>query len=77
MGRYLVGAWTRESRCYGMVAADLGDTKPPPRADTLLSLRQIKAVVAYVQATYQGKEMTLEACIRYFSPTWPGCDVYR
>ena len=77
MPHYLATAWSKERPCYGMVAAELSPDRRPPRPDRTLRPSQIEAVVTYVQEVYQGKGMTLEYCIKYYSPTSRACDRYR
>ena len=77
MPQYLATAWTEARPCYGMTAADQSPQRRPPRPDRTLRPGQIEAVVTYVREVYQGKEMTLDTCIKYYSPTSRACNRYR
>lgn len=77
MPQYLATAWSETRPCYGKTAANSSPDKRPPRPDRQLLPDQIEAVVAFVQEVYQGKEMTLENCVKYYSPTSQSCDRYR
>jgi hypothetical protein len=64
-----------DDRCYGLVAADLGDTKPPvgkPMSDT-----EADDIVAFIIQDIQGKpeRPSLEECQRYYGKK-PLCNMY-
>ena len=77
MPQYLATAWTQGRPCYGQVAEDLLPKRLPPRPYQILRPSQIEAVVTYVQEVYQGKGMTLDTCVKYYSPTSRSCERYR
>ncbi len=75
--QYLAVAWTEEFPCYGKTVADAAPDRRPPRASPQLLPSEIEAVVTYVRQVYQGKEMTLDLCIKYNGPRSRACDRYR
>lgn len=77
MPQYLAIAWSETHPCYGKTAADLSPDRRPPLPYRQLLPSQIEAVVTYVQEVYQGKEMTLEICVKYNGPKSQSCDRYR
>ncbi len=77
MPQYRGDAWTASYRCWGKVTADMPADQRPLRAPSLmLSPAQIELVVDYVQAVYQGKEMTWDWCSRYFDDFQRICEVW-
>jgi hypothetical protein len=59
-------AWTPMLRCYGKTRADLGPGEELPAIQITLTEGQLQTVTTFVQAFYQGKEMTKAKCLRYF-----------
>jgi mono/diheme cytochrome c family protein len=67
-------AWTPERPCWGKTEADIPAEKRPPPWGVPLYPDEIEAVVGWVQLALQGKEMSLEHCLRYYGPESRGCD---
>lgn len=74
---YLPEAWTPAHPCSGRIAADVPPEEVPPLAPRPLTMAQIEAVVAYVEATYLNGGMTLAQCMKYFGERSKGCDLFR
>jgi hypothetical protein len=70
-------AWTHEYPCYGKTEADLPGELRPPLWEIELYPEEVEAVVDWVMMAYQGKELSLELCLRYFGPESRGCDLLR
>ena len=85
MPRFYGDAWTNAYKCYGKTAAEdalaasaAGPPKRPPQPGMRqLAPREIEAVVAYVQAVYQGKSMSLDWCLKWYGTSSKGCDNWR
>lgn len=76
--RFAASAWTAQRPCYGKVAVALDPSQRAPQPPfTSLSQTQIDALATLVRSVYQGRQMTLENCIRYFGPTSRACDLFR
>lgn len=77
MPQYRGDAWTAEHPCWGNLAADIPSAERPLRASRTLAPREIELVVDYIQAVYQGKEMTWDWCRKYFEDFQRACEVWR
>ncbi|MBM3507789.1 MAG: cytochrome c [Alphaproteobacteria bacterium] len=78
MPQYLQKAWTPERPCYGgKTLATVAESERPFLAKQPLTEAQIAAVVAFVQAFYQGSPMNLEKCARYWGDRSPACGIFR
>jgi mono/diheme cytochrome c family protein len=64
-----------DDRCYGMVAADLGNTKPPKGKP--MTPEQADDIAAFIIQDIQGKptKPSLEECQRYYGKK-PLCNMY-
>ena len=75
---YRGDAWTREHPCFGKTRAEMPYEEMPVQGERLLSRGEIEAVVAFVQAVYQGTGqgtgMNRAACLKYFSTSPRACD---
>lgn len=66
-----------DGRCFGLTAADLGDSKPR-RAPQTLREAEIEAVSDYLFARVVGRgEITLAECEEFFSPGSRQCVSYK
>ena len=77
MPQYRGDAWTADSPCWGKTTADMAPGERPLRAANSLAPREIETVVDYIQAVYQGKEMTWDWCRKYFDDFQRICEVWR
>lgn len=77
MPQYRGDAWTAAAPCWGKTAADIPAAERPLRAFNTLAPREIEIVVDYIQAVYQGKEMTWDWCRKYFDDFERICEVWR
>ncbi len=75
MPMYRGEAWTRERPCWGQVAADIkAPLQKPLWGYRMLSYDEINAVVAYIQAVYQGNGMSRDWCRKFFPGTPRACE---
>lgn len=77
MPNHLRGSYTAEHPCYGLTKDDLDRKEMPRRPFAQLTGEQIEDLVTYVQAVYQGKEMTYEGCAAYFERDAPQCARFK
>ena len=76
--RFAAGAWTARRPCYGNLAVALDPSQRAPQPPfPSLSQTQMDALAILVRSVYQGTQITLENCIRYFGPTSRACDLFR
>lgn len=77
MPNHLRGSYTAEHPCYGLTKDDVDRKEMPRRPFAQLTGEQIEDLVTYVQAVYQGKEMTYEGCAAYFERDAPQCARFK